>query len=69
MLGPILGGFLLTMALPNFMNFMVFAVAGLVAAIAISLIADKYSASAILNQAESSEADIEKKAQKAGAVN
>ena len=34
MLGPILGGFLLTMALPNFMNFMVFAVAGLIAAIA-----------------------------------
>lgn len=69
MLGPILGGFLLTMALPNFMNFMVFAVAGLVAAIAISLIADKYSASAILNKAELSEADIEKKAQKAGAAN
>ncbi|MBB6446231.1 MFS transporter [Bacillus benzoevorans] len=43
MLGPILGGFLLTLTLPNFMNFMVFAVAGLMAAISISLITDKHS--------------------------
>lgn len=44
MLGPILGGFLLTLALPNFINFMVFAVAGIIAAIALSLIADKHGA-------------------------
>ncbi len=44
MLGPILGGFLLTMAFPNYVNFMVFAIAGLIAAISISLIGDKYSA-------------------------
>lgn len=44
MIGPILGGFLLTLSLPNFMNFMVFAITGVVAAIALSLIADRYSA-------------------------
>ncbi|WP_428908172.1 MFS transporter [Niallia sp. Krafla_26] len=47
MLGPILGGFLLTMALPNYVNFMVFALAGIIAAIALSLIGDKYSAQAV----------------------
>ena len=35
MLGPIIGGFLLTLTLPNYMNFMVFAVAGIVAAVAL----------------------------------
>ncbi|MBB6443988.1 MFS transporter [Bacillus benzoevorans] len=69
MLGPILGGFLLTLTLPNFMNFVVFAVAGLIAAISISLIQDKYSTSNVLNQAESNLADAEKKGQKASALN
>lgn len=44
MIGPILGGFLLTLALPSYMNFMVFAVVGVVAAIVISMIADKHAA-------------------------
>jgi AAHS family benzoate transporter-like MFS transporter len=47
MTGPILGGFLLTMSLPNFMNFVVFSIVGIVAAIGLSLIADKYSAASI----------------------
>ena len=47
MIGPILGGFLLTLGLQNFMNFMVFAITGIVAAIALSLIADKHSAVAV----------------------
>ena len=46
MLGPIIGGFLLTLTLPNYMNFMVFAVAGIVAAVALIIIKDKYGASA-----------------------
>ena len=53
--GPIFGGFLLTMTLPNFMNFMVFSIVGLVAAIGLSLIADKYSATNILTQKEKKE--------------
>lgn len=69
MLGPILGGFLLTLALPNFMNFIVFAIAGVVAAIAISLVADKYSASAAIRKTELDLAEAEKKGQKAGALN
>ncbi|WP_338469601.1 MFS transporter [Niallia sp. XMNu-256] len=44
MLGPIIGGFLLTLTLPNYVNFMVFALAGIIAAISLSLIGDKYSA-------------------------
>jgi AAHS family benzoate transporter-like MFS transporter len=44
MIGPILGGFLLTLHLPNFMNFMVFAITGVVAAIVLSLIVDKHAA-------------------------
>ncbi|MFZ0444483.1 MAG: MFS transporter [Bacillus sp. (in: firmicutes)] len=47
MLGPILGGFLLTLTLPNYMNFMVFAVAGIIAAVALMIIKDKYSASEV----------------------
>jgi AAHS family benzoate transporter-like MFS transporter len=69
MLGPILGGFLLTLTLPNFMNFVVFAIAGLIAAIAISLITDKYSASNVSKQAELNLAGEEKKGQKASALN
>jgi MFS transporter, AAHS family, benzoate transport protein len=57
MIGPILGGFLLTLALPNYMNFMVFALAGVVAAIALALIADKHSASNMI----SSESNVENK--------
>ena len=50
MLGPIIGGFLLTLTLPNYMNFMVFAVAGIVAAVALIIIRDKYGASAVTAQ-------------------
>jgi MFS transporter, AAHS family, benzoate transport protein len=50
MLGPIIGGFLLTLTLPNYINFMVFAVAGIVAAIALTIIRDKYGASAVTAQ-------------------
>ncbi|WP_071395125.1 MFS transporter [Bacillus tuaregi] len=48
MTGPILGGFLLTLTVPNFVNFLIFAGVGVIAAVALSLIADKYSASNIL---------------------
>ena len=50
MLGPIIGGFLLTLTLPNYINFMVFAVAGIVAAVALMIIKDKYGASAVTSQ-------------------
>ena len=50
MLGPIIGGFLLTLTLPNYINFMVFAVAGIVAAVALLIIRDKYGASAVTAQ-------------------
>jgi MFS transporter, AAHS family, benzoate transport protein len=50
MLGPIIGGFLLTLTLPNYINFMVFAVAGIVAAVALTIIRDKYGASAVTAQ-------------------
>ena len=50
MLGPIIGGFLLTLTLPNYINFMVFAVAGIVAAVALTIIKDKYGASAVTAQ-------------------
>ena len=50
MLGPIIGGFLLTLTLPNYINFMVFAVAGIVAAVALMIIKDKYGASAVTAQ-------------------
>ncbi|KAA9012407.1 MFS transporter [Niallia endozanthoxylica] len=59
MTGPILGGFLLTLTVPNFVNFMIFSVVGVVAAIALSLIADKYSASNIL-AADSKKSDAAK---------
>ncbi|MFD0954461.1 MFS transporter [Virgibacillus natechei] len=39
MTGPILGGFLVSLALPNFMNFLVFSIVGIVAAFGLSLIA------------------------------
>ena len=50
MMGPIIGGFLLTLTLPNYMNFMVFAVAGIVAAVALMIIKDKYGASEVTSQ-------------------
>ena len=43
------------MTLPNYMNFVVFSIVGLVAAIGLSLIADKYSAVHILTQKEKKE--------------
>ncbi|MFC3038824.1 MFS transporter [Virgibacillus xinjiangensis] len=63
MTGPILGGFLLTMALPNFMNFLVFSIIGVVAAIGLSTIADKYSASNIETRATSKSVGILSKAE------
>lgn len=52
MMGPIIGGFLLTLTLPNYMNFMVFAVAGIVAAVALMIIKDKYGASQVTSNQE-----------------
>ncbi|MDO5638872.1 MAG: aromatic acid/H+ symport family MFS transporter [Neisseria sp.] len=43
-IGPMLGGTLLAMALPHHMNFMVFAIPGLIAAAAIALVSKKYAA-------------------------
>ena len=40
------------MTLPNFMNFAVFSIVGIIAAIGLSVIADKYSATNILVQEE-----------------
>ncbi|MFC2948716.1 MFS transporter [Virgibacillus sediminis] len=63
MTGPILGGFLLTMALPNFMNFLVFSIVGIIAAIGLSTIADKYSASNIEARATSKNVSLLSKAE------
>lgn len=43
MLGPILGGFLLSVALPIHLNFIAFAIPGLIAAIALSIVPGKYA--------------------------
>ncbi|WKA59326.1 aromatic acid/H+ symport family MFS transporter [Planococcus shenhongbingii] len=43
MLGPVLGGFLLSISLPIQMNFIAFAIPGLIAAIALGLVPDKES--------------------------
>lgn len=43
MLGPILGGFLLTMTLPLHMNFIAFAIFGLIAAIALAIVPVKHA--------------------------
>jgi MFS transporter, AAHS family, benzoate transport protein len=59
MIGPILGGFLLTLTLPNYMNFMVFAVAGIIAAVALILIKDKYSAQQVTANNQQREAKEE----------
>ena len=67
MTGPILGGFLLTMTLPNFMNFVVFSIVGIVAAIGLSFIADKYSARFILAN-EEKEADSAKSSEVAASL-
>ncbi len=40
------------MTLPNYMNFAVFSIVGIVATIGLSLIADKYSATYILAEKE-----------------
>ncbi|GGC97849.1 MFS transporter [Thalassobacillus devorans] len=61
MTGPILGGFLLTLALPNFMNFLVFSIVSIVAAIGLLLIADKYSASNIKARATTQNTSLSSK--------
>lgn len=43
MVGPLLGGFLLSIALPTEMNFIVFAIPGIIATIALSLVPEKYN--------------------------
>lgn len=43
MLGPIFGGFLLSLSLPIHLNFMAFAIPGVIAAIAITLVPEKYA--------------------------
>lgn len=43
MMGPLLGGFLLSIALPIEMNFIAFAIPGLIAAIALTFVSDKRS--------------------------
>ncbi|MCQ6274996.1 MFS transporter [Bacillus sp. V3B] len=60
MVGPILFGFLLTLTLPPYMNFMIFAVIGVVAALALSMIADKYSASNLIDSDEAIESSKNK---------
>lgn len=42
-LGPIFGGFLLSLSLPIHLNFMAFAIPGMIAAIAITLVPEKYA--------------------------
>jgi len=42
-LGPILGGFLLSMTLPIHINFIAFAIPGLIAAIALALVPVKHA--------------------------
>jgi MFS transporter, AAHS family, benzoate transport protein len=41
MLGPILGGFLLSISLPIHLNFIAFAIPGLIAAIALAIVPEK----------------------------
>ena len=50
MIGPLLGGFLLSIALPIQMNFLAFAVPGVLAAIALSLVPNKRSYMHLQNQ-------------------
>ncbi|OMP66503.1 MFS transporter [Domibacillus epiphyticus] len=45
-IGPIMGGVLLTMSLPTFQNFLVFAIPGVIGAICIMVVQEKYSSSA-----------------------
>lgn len=50
MIGPLLGGFLLSITLPIQMNFLAFAIPGVIAAIALSLVPDKRSYMHVHNQ-------------------
>ena len=53
--GPMIGGFILDSSLPLYANFLVFAIPGMIAAIAISFVQDKYSKkepNQILNQSD-----------------
>lgn len=50
MMGPLLGGFLLSITLPIEMNFIIFAIPGVIAAIALSLVPDKHSHVNVHNQ-------------------
>ena len=43
MLGPLLGGFLLSVALPIHLNFIAFAIPGLIAAIALAIVPGKHA--------------------------
>lgn len=43
MVGPLLGGFLLSIALPTEMNFIIFAIPGVIAAIALAIIPEKHN--------------------------
>lgn len=44
LIGPIMGGFLLSMQLPFYQNFIAFAIPGIIGAIAIIFVQEKYSA-------------------------
>lgn len=48
--GPIIGGLLMTMSLPFYQNFMVFAIPGVLAAIMIIIVQEKYSATVFVNR-------------------
>ena len=53
--GPMIGGFVLDSSLPLYANFLVFAIPGMIAAIAISFVQDKYSKKVpkqVLNQSD-----------------
>ncbi|MGM0875566.1 MAG: hypothetical protein ACQEWV_12330 [Bacillota bacterium] len=43
MLGPLLGGFLLSVTLPIHLNFIAFAIPGLIAALALALVPDRHA--------------------------
>jgi AAHS family benzoate transporter-like MFS transporter len=56
--GPVIGGVLLGLKMPLTANFMALAVPGLIAALFISLVQDKYSFSYLSRQAASMQADV-----------
>ncbi|RUL50492.1 MFS transporter [Lysinibacillus antri] len=59
MMGPLLGGFLLSITLPIEMNFIIFAIPGLIAAIALWIVPDKRSYLSVVRESREKEGKID----------